>query len=233
MLKDVTDRIKCFMNTMFHSNKKLVAPSILSADFSRLGEEVKAMEQAGADRLHIDVMDGHFVPNLTIGVPVIKSLKKITKLPLDVHLMVNEPESMISSFASVGADSITVHLESTKDTGKVLEQIRYTNVQAGLTLKPETPVEKLFPFLHQLDLVLIMTVEPGFGGQSLLPEAVAKISQVRKELDRQSLTVPIHVDGGVNDETLPLLSSADVLVSGHFIFKHQSYKEAISILKTQ
>ena len=221
------------MNTKFNFNKKLVAPSILSADFSRLGEEIKAVEQAGADRLHIDVMDGHFVPNLTIGVPVIKSLKKITKLPLDVHLMVNEPENMVSYFASAGAHSITIHLESTNNPGKVLKQIRSVNALAGLTLKPGTPIQETFPFLHQLDLVLIMTVEPGFGGQSLLPETVLKISQIKKELDRQGLTVPVHVDGGVNDKTLSLLSSADVLVSGHFIFKHQSYKKAITLLKSR
>ena len=215
------------------SEQHLIAPSILSANFSRLGEEVQAVELAGADRLHIDVMDGHFVPNLTIGAPVVKSLKKITHLPLDIHLMVNEPESMISFFASAGADSITVHLESVKDTRKILEQIHFKKVLAGLTVKPGTPVEEIFPFLHQLDLILIMTVEPGFGGQSLLPEAVSKISLVKEELIRQGLNIPIHVDGGVNDETLPLLFSADVLVSGHFIFKHQRYKEAISILKTQ
>ena len=219
------------MNKDFNSNKKLVAPSILSADFSRLGEEVQAVEQAGADRLHIDVMDGHFVPNLTIGVPVVKSLKKITKLPLDVHLMVNKPESMVSFFASAGANSIIIHLESIKDPQKVLEQIHNTNVLAGLTLKPKTPVKELFPFLHQLDLILIMTVEPGFGGQSLLPETVLKVSLIKEEIIRQGLNIPVHVDGGVNDKTLPLLSSADVFISGHFIFKHQSYKKAISLLK--
>ena len=210
----------------------LVAPSILSADFSRLGEEVQAVESAGADRLHIDVMDGHFVPNLTIGAPVVKSLKKISTLPLDVHLMVNKPENIISSFVSAGVDSITIHLESTDDPEKVLKQIRQEKVSAGLALKPATPIEKIFCFLSFLDLVLIMTVEPGFGGQSLLPDQVPKISAVKKELVRQGLNdLPVHVDGGVNLQTLPLLSSADVLVAGHFIFTHKSYREAISLLK--
>ncbi len=211
----------------------LVAPSILSADFSRLGEEVRNVESAGADRLHIDVMDGHFVPNLTIGAPVVKSLKKISTLPLDVHLMVSKPENILSSFISAGADSITIHLESTNYPEKVLKRIRQEKVLAGLTLKPATPVERMFPFLPFLDLVLVMTVEPGFGGQSLLPDQVSNISAVKEELVRQGLNnVPVHVDGGVNLQTLPLLPSADVLVAGHFIFTHKSYKEAISLLKS-
>ena len=212
--------------------RHIVAPSILSADFSRLGEEVQAVESAGADRLHIDVMDGHFVPNLTIGASVVKSLRKTSTLPLDVHLMVKEPEKMISDFISAGANSVTVHIESTNDPQMVLEQIRQEKVLAGLTLKPKTPVEKIFPFLPHLDLVLIMTVEPGFGGQSLLSDQIPKIFSVKEELVRQGLgDVPVHVDGGVNNQTLPLLSSADVLVAGHFIFKHKSYKEAIAVLK--
>ena len=213
------------------SEQHLIAPSILSANFSRLGEEVQAVELAGADRLHIDVMDGCFVPNLTIGPLVVESLKKISALPLDVHLMVNKPENMIPAFVSAGADSITIHLESTRNPQIVLEQIRQEKILAGLTLKPKTSVEKIFPFFHQLDLVLIMTVEPGFGGQSLLLDQIPKISVVKKELVRQGLNLPVHVDGGVNDKTLPLLSSADVLISGNFVFKHRSYKEAISLLK--
>ncbi len=215
------------------SKNQLVAPSILSADFSRLGEEAQALESAGADRLHIDVMDGHFVPNLTVGAPVVKSLKKITALPLDVHLMVNEPGKMIAFFASAGADSITIHIESTKNPREVLNQIREQKVLAGLTLKPATPLEKLFPFLQELDLVLIMTVEPGFGGQDLLLDQVSKIKALQEELARQDLNnVSIHVDGGVNDKVLHLLSHADVLVSGNFIFKHESsYQSAISLLK--
>ena len=212
--------------------KHLVAPSILSADFSRLGEEVKAIEKAGADRLHIDVMDGCFVPNITIGPQVLRSIRKKTSLPLDVHLMVEKPENIMAEFVSAGADSITIHWESTKNPGKLLEEIRRLKVLAGLTLKPQTNIETLFPFLSQLDLVLIMTVEPGFGGQSLLLDQVPKISAVKKESARQGLdNLPVHVDGGVNDQTLSLLSSADVLISGHFVFKHESYKSAISLLK--
>ena len=212
--------------------KHLVAPSILSADFSRLGEEVKAIEKAGADRLHIDVMDGCFVPNITIGPQVLRSIRKKTSLPLDVHLMVEKPENIMAEFVSAGADSITIHWESTENPGKLLEEIRRLKVLAGLTLKPQTNIETLFPFLPQLDLVLIMTVEPGFGGQSLLLDQVPKISAVKRESARQGLdNLPVHVDGGVNDQTLSLLSSADVLISGHFVFKHESYKSAISLLK--
>lgn len=212
--------------------KHLVAPSILSADFSRLGEEVKAIEKAGADRLHIDVMDGCFVPNITIGPQVLRSIRKKTSLPLDVHLMVEKPENIIAEFVSAGADSITIHWESTKNPGEVLEEIRRLKVLAGLTLKPKTNIETLFPFLPQLDLVLIMTVEPGFGGQSLLLDQVPKISAVKKESAQQGLNnLPVHVDGGVNDQTMSLLSSADVLISGHFVFQHESYKSAISLLK--
>ncbi len=217
----------------------MVAPSILSADFSRLGEEVKAVEIAGADRLHVDVMDGHFVPNLTIGRPVVDSLNKVSSLPLDVHLMVNKPARMSSYFFSSGVDSMTIHLEAVEESQEdrsvknLLEMIKKNNILAGLALKPKTPAEKVFPLLSYVDLVLIMTVEPGFGGQSLIPEAVSKISIIKEELRKQGLdNVFIHVDGGVNDKTVSLLSSADVLVSGHFIFQHKSYKKAISILKT-
>jgi len=213
--------------------KQQVAPSILSADFSRLGEEAQAVERAGADRIHIDVMDGHFVPNLTAGACVVKSLKQVSSLPLDVHLMVNEPEKMIPAFAAAGADSLIIHLESTRDPAMVLKQIHQEKVLTGLTLKPETAVEKMFPFLPYLDLILIMTVEPGFGGQSLLPDQVEKISIVKKELSRHGLNhPPVHVDGGVSDKTRSLLLSADVLVSGSFIFRHKDYKTAISLLKT-
>ena len=220
------------------SKQCIVAPSILSADFSRLGEEVKAVEKAGADRLHIDVMDGHFVPNLTIGRPVVESLNRISTLPLDLHLMVNEPDSIIPYFFPSGADSITIHLEAVEESQRensvkrILEKIHQENISAGLALKPKTPLEKIFPFLPYLDLVLIMTVEPGFGGQSLMVNQVPKISAIKKELVKQGLdNVFVHVDGGVNDKTVPLLSSADVLVSGNFIFRHKNYKEAISILK--
>ena len=208
-----------------------VAVSLLSADFSRLREEIIAVQQGGAHRLHIDVMDGHFVPNLTVGPPVVKSLKAISRLPLDIHLMVQEPEKMISDFVKAGANSITFHIEATQNSKAILEHIKKDNIEAGLTLKPATPVEKLFPFLPYLDLVLIMTVEPGFGGQTLKPDQVHKISALKKEINRQGLkNIMIHVDGGVNDKTKKWLSLADVLVAGHFIFSHASYKQAISSL---
>ncbi len=212
--------------------KQQISASILSADFLHLGEEALNMERAGADRLHVDVMDGHFVPNLSMGVPVVQALRAVTRLPLDVHLMVQGPEKMIPSFAKAGADSITFHIEATSDPKAVLAQIRQEKKQAGLTLKPATPVEKLFPFLPCLDLVLIMTVEPGFGGQTLLPDQVSKMATIRKEISRQGLNnIKIHVDGGVNDKTQALLSSANVLVSGNFLFGHKDYKTAISCLK--
>lgn len=210
-----------------------IAPSILSADFSCLGEEVKAIELAGANRVHVDIMDGCFVPNLTMGALVVKSLKKVSNLPLDIHLMIQKPESKIHDFSLAGADSITVHIESTKNPKNILSQIRKNNVLAGLTLKPNTPIQTLFPFLHQLDLVLIMTVEPGLGGQSLLLNQLPKIIAIKKEISRQNLNIPVHVDGGVNSQTVSLLSEADVLVSGNFIFKHKSYKEAIALLKNR
>ena len=211
--------------------KQQISASLLSADFSRLGEEVLSMERAGIDRLHIDVMDGHFVPNISIGPPVLKALRAITQLPLDLHLMVQEPEKMIHSFAQAGADSITFHIEATSDPKTVLNQIKKEKKQAGLTLKPATPVEKLFPFLPYLDLVLIMTVEPGFSGQALLPNQVGKILAIKKEIKQQGLkNIMIHVDGGVNDKTKNLLLSADVLISGNFLFRHKSYKTAISCL---
>ena len=214
------------------SKKHLVAPSILSADFSRLGEEIKALEKAGADRLHIDVMDGHFVPNLSVGPAIVRSVRKITHLPLDLHLMVHQPEKMIGSFLSAGADSLTFHIEALKDPRPVLEQIQKQKVKAGLTLKPATNVKNLFPFLSFVDIILIMTVSPGFGGQTLLPNQTDKISAVKKELLRQGLSdVLVHVDGGVNSKSLPLLSEADVLVAGHFIFNSANYQSAISALK--
>ena len=212
--------------------KQQVSVSILSADFSRLGEEIKAVHKAGADRLHIDVMDGHFVPNLTIGPPVVKSLRAITSLPLDVHLMVQKPEKITPAFLHTKVNSVTFHIEATKNPKALLTKIKKANVLAGLSLKPATPVERLFPFLPYLDLVLVMTVEPGFGGQALLSNQVNKILILKQKIKQQKLkNIMIHVDGGVNDKTKSLLNLADVLVSGNFIFSHKSYKKAITCLR--
>lgn len=215
---------------MGRSSNFLIAPSILSANFARLGEEIAAVEKAGADWIHVDVMDGHFVPNLTIGAPVVKSLRPVTKLPLDVHLMIESPEKYIESFCKAGADYLTIHVESTNAVEKTLLRIRELGVKPGITLRPRTPVEAIFPFLKLVDLVLVMTVEPGFGGQSFMTDQVAKIDAIRAELKRQGHEALIEVDGGVNAETAQQLRSADVLVAGNYVFS-QDYAKAIRTLK--
>lgn len=208
----------------------LVAPSILSADFSKLGEEVRAVEKAGADWIHVDVMDGHFVPNLTIGAPVVKSLRPTTSLPLDVHLMIEKPERFVDDFCRAGADYLTIHVESTENPAAVLQQIREQRVKPGITLRPRTPLERIQPFLGLVDLVLVMTVEPGFGGQSFMNEQVAKITTLKKTVASLAHRPLIEVDGGINAETAKLCRDADVLVAGQFIFKND-YKTAIQTLR--
>lgn len=210
--------------------KFLVAPSILSADFAKLGEEIKKVEQAGADWIHVDVMDGHFVPNLTIGAPVVKSIRPTTKLPLDVHLMITDPENYIEDFAKAGADYLTIHVESSSPVEKTLKRIRELGVKPGITLRPRTKVEDIFPYLPLVDLVLVMTVEPGFGGQSFMADQVPKIARIREELKKINRGALIEVDGGVTDETAKQLKGADVLVAGSFVFK-KDYAQAIRALK--
>ena len=210
----------------------IVAPSILSADFSKLGEEIQNVEHAGADWIHVDVMDGHFVPNITIGPPVVASLRAITKLPLDVHLMIEHPEKYIEDFARAGSDYITVHVETVKEPNKIADEIRRLGAKPGITLRPSTPVEKILPLLSLFDLVLIMTVEPGFSGQSFMSEQEEKIKIVRKELDRVHRNARLQVDGGVNVKTGKICreAGADVFVCGNFVFKN-NYRQAISQLK--
>ncbi len=209
---------------------KLIAPSILSADFANLEKEVKAVAAAGADWIHVDVMDGHFVPNITIGIPVVASLKKISPLPLDVHLMIEKPEKYLDGFLKAGSDWLTIHVESTNEVETCLRRIREFGSKAGLTLRPGTSVEKVLPYLHLCDLLLVMTVEPGFGGQSFMEDQVAKITRLRQEIKKQNLSTLIEVDGGVSDKTLPHLRDADVLVAGSYVFKND-YAKAISTLK--
>lgn len=210
----------------------MIAPSILSADFARLGEEIKAIAEAGADWVHVDVMDGHFVPNLTIGAPVVKSLKSISPIPLDCHLMIESPEKYVEDFAKAGAATITIHVEATKDPAAVLKQIRALGVKPGVTLKPATPASAIFPFLPLVDLVLVMTVNPGFSGQSFMKEQAAKITEIRTELKRIGHTALIEVDGGITVETAKEVQDADVLVAGNAVFKAGvSYREAIQALK--
>lgn len=210
-------------------SKKLVAPSILSADFANLEREVRAVAQAGADWLHVDVMDGHFVNNLTIGVPVVASLKKVSPLPLDVHLMIERPEKYIDAFAKAGSDYLTIHVESTTDPTAVLQRIRDLKVKPGITLRPSTPLAAVLPYLELVDLVLVMTVEPGFGGQSFMIDQVSKISELVEIRRQHGFKYLIEVDGGVNAETVKHLSGADVLVAGNYVFKND-YRQAISLL---
>lgn len=212
------------------NNQFLVAPSILSADFADLRSEINAVEKAGADWIHVDVMDGHFVPNLTIGAPVVKALRPVTKLPLDVHLMIDQPERYIMDFVKAGADYLTIHVEATKDPAEVLKTIRQAKVKPGITLRPKTAVEQILPFLPLVDLVLVMTVEPGFGGQSFMHDQLKKITILRREIQQKKLSALIEVDGGINAETAALSREADVLVAGSFIFRG-NYADNIRSLK--
>ena len=206
--------------TLKPGSKVHIAPSILSADFARLGEEVARVEKAGADWVHVDVMDGHFVPNITIGPVVVKWLKKHTALPLDCHLMIENPEKYIPAFAKSGAWLITVHLEACKDPAQVLKLIKDSGCRAGMSVRPKTPIETLAPYLKDLDLVLIMTVEPGFGGQEFMPDMMPKVEWLRKELSRTGKECFIEVDGGINAETAArtVRAGADALVAGNAIF---------------
>jgi ribulose-phosphate 3-epimerase len=210
----------------------LIAPSILSADFARLANEIENVTTAGADWIHVDVMDGHFVPNITIGAPVVKSLRQVTRLPIDCHLMIENPERYIADFAAAGADYITVHVEASEDPAALLNEIRALGVKPGITLKPSTAIEAILPLLSLVDLVLIMTVAPGFSGQKFMSDQVQKITRVRAELARIGHTALIQVDGGVSQETVAQLREADVLVAGNAVFKASDYGRAISGLKS-
>jgi ribulose-phosphate 3-epimerase len=211
----------------------IIAPSILSADFARLGEEISAVEKAGADWIHVDVMDGHYVPNLTLGPPIIKSARKTTKLPFDVHLMIEKPELSIEQYAAAGADWITVHAEASVHLHRTLSAIRALGKKAGVSLNPSTPVSTLAYVLEQVDLVLIMSVNPGFGGQRFIPQVVPKIRALRALAQERGLSFHISVDGGVDEKTLPQLveAGADVFVAGSAIFGKPDYGQAIGAMR--
>lgn len=211
----------------------LIAPSILSADFARLADEVAAVEQAGADLLHIDVMDGHFVPNLTVGPPIVKALKNVTKLPLDVHLMMTNADAFIPDFAKAGADYLTVHVEACPHLHRTIQSIKERGVKAGVTLNPATPVQALEEILPDVDLVLIMSVNPGFGGQQFIASCLNKVRTTRQMLDRIGSRALLEVDGGVKADNAAtvLEAGADVLVAGSAIFSGRDYAATISALR--
>jgi len=212
---------------------KKIAPSILSADFSRLGEEVRAVEEAGADVIHVDVMDGHFVPNITIGPLVVEGLKKLTSLPLDVHLMIEKPERYIEPFAQAGSAWLTFHAEVCSRLRSVIKKVRQLNVRPGVVLNPSTPLKALYPILEEIGLVLLMSVNPGFSGQSFIPATLKKIERLRKIIDQNRYPLEIEVDGGIKVENIGEVSRAggDIFVLGTGIFKTKDYKETISQLR--
>jgi ribulose-phosphate 3-epimerase len=214
---------------------KKIAPSILSADFSRLGDEVRAVERAGADVIHVDVMDGHFVPNITIGPLVVQGLKKLTSMPLDVHLMIENPERYVEPFAQAGSDWITIHAEVCPHLKRMIKKIRQLNVRPGIVLKPATPIKTLYPVLDDIDLVLIMSVNPGFGGQPFIPSTLKKVERLRKIIDQNQYPLEIEVDGGIKIENIREVSIAggDIFVVGTGLFKTKDYEETICKLRLE
>ena len=200
-----------------------LAPSILSADFARLGEQIGEAVRAGADYIHVDVMDGHFVPNISIGVPVVAAIRPVTSLPLDVHLMIEHPERYVSDFVRAGANIVTVHVEASPHVHATIRLIKELGAKAGVSLNPATPISAIEEFLHDVDLVLVMTVNPGFGGQSFVPETLPKIADMRRILDARGLSAELEVDGGINADNAPEIvkAGATVLAAGSSIFRAQ------------
>jgi len=211
-----------------------VAPSMLSSNFALMGEETEKIEKAGADLIHLDVMDGHFVPNLTIGPGIIKALRPYTKLPFDVHLMISDPLSYIDAFADAGADIITFHLEADSDPDETIEKIKSRGILPGIVIKPKTPAEAVFPYLDKVYMVLVMTVEPGFGGQSFMSDMMPKVAAIKEEIRKRSSEVLIEVDGGITADTASVAAKAgaDICVSGTGVFKAPDPAKAISYMQS-
>lgn len=210
-----------------------IAPSILSADFAKLGEEIIAVEKGGADYIHVDVMDGHFVPNITIGPLIVEAIRPVTKLPLDVHLMIENPDQYIEAFAKAGADYITVHVEACRHLHRTIQNIKSFGVKAGVVLNPATPVESIQHIIGDIDMVLLMSVNPGFGGQKFIPEVLPKIKKVKQMAVEKGVEIEIEIDGGVNPETAKLCieAGANVLVAGSAIYNQADYAKAISHIR--
>ena len=210
-----------------------ISPSILSADFSILGAEVEDIKNAGAEMAHIDVMDGMFVPNMSFAFPIISSLRKVTDIFLDVHLMIEKPERYIDRFIDSGADLITFHLEATDDVDACIEMIKKRGVKISISVKPNTPIEAVYPYLDRCDMILVMTVEPGYGGQALIPFCLDKVKALREEITKRGLNVDIQVDGGINNKTAAdaIKAGANVLVAGSAVFNYEDRKAAIDALR--
>jgi ribulose-phosphate 3-epimerase len=216
-----------------HSSQIVIAPSILSADFGRLADEVAALESAGADWIHVDVMDGRFVPNLTIGPPVVKALRKVTKLPLDTHLMIVEPERYVDAFAEAGSDTISIHAEASVHLSRTLAHIRSLGKRAGVVLNPATSEEALKYVLGTVDLILVMSVNPGFGGQSFMPEVLPKLRAIRRMIDASGFPIDLEIDGGISEETASVAAAAGAraMVAGNAIFAPGDYRKAIATIR--
>ena len=210
-----------------------ISPSILACDFTKLGDEIESIRLGGAEMAHLDVMDGMFVTNISFGLPVIESIRKSTSMFLDVHLMITQPERYISRFIDAGADLVTFHIEATDCPEECLEMIRSRGKKAAISVKPSTPIEDIYPYLDRCDMILVMTVEPGYGGQALIPECLEKVKKLKAEIDKRDLAIDIQVDGGINEKNANEAKSAgaNVLVAGSAVFKYEDRKSAIDKLR--